>query len=63
MARGMQEECLGGLFLPPTPPQFPRGKPARLSASWALGCTERNGLGAEHSWGWGVLGAQRWVYV
>lgn len=25
MAPGMQEECLGGLFLPPTPPQFPRG--------------------------------------
>ena len=26
MAPGMREECLGGLFLPPIPPQLPRGK-------------------------------------
>lgn len=36
MAPGMQEECLGGLFLPPTPPQ---------GECWALGSMEGNGLG------------------
>lgn len=35
MAPGMQEECLGGLFLPPTPPQLPTGKRAQASRHWA----------------------------
>ena len=55
MAPGMQEECLGGLFLPPTPTLLSslgwgRGKGARLPAGWVPGGTEGNGLGPEHSW-------------
>ena len=51
---GMQEECLGGLFLSPTP-ELPGASELRLLARWALGSMEGNGLGPEHPWGWGAL--------
>lgn len=49
----MQEECLGGSCLAPTP-ELP-GDELRLLACWALGSTEGDGLGPEYPWGWGAL--------
>lgn len=56
MAPGMQEECLGGLFLPPTPLQLPRGKPAQASGHWVLGSREGNGLDPNFR-------TREWVYM
>ena len=37
MAQGMQEECLGGLFLPPHPSPVPQGEASKAFSQLGTG--------------------------